>query len=230
MIQLSSTSGSSVTAPRAEASESHSHVPEPEPARRLCRDAGRSGTACQRASPDTVRITVTQGGGTPGSFLDTFDRDDSDSLGGPSQTDPQWSEAAGNLVIASADQEWAQGRQYRHAAALTGATQSASGDFISSDNNASPRLGVLLRVQDAPEPLPPLPDLRRVRASCASRSSSTAPRRCSSPSQVPLAPVGHAIPSRQRVSRARPLTLTMGTVQITVDGHDVPEREHRRCS
>ena len=32
--------------------------------------------------------------------------------------------------------------------ALTGANQSASGDFTASDNNASPRLGVILRLQE----------------------------------------------------------------------------------
>ena len=34
---------------------------------------------------------------------------------------------------------------------LTGANQSAAGDFISTDNNASPRLGVLLRYHGCPE-------------------------------------------------------------------------------
>jgi len=101
---------------------------------------------------DSVRITVTQGGGggTPGSFLDDFNRGDSDSLGGPSQTGPQWTEAAGNLVIDGQKlTNGLRGDNIGTLSALVGANQSASGDFIASDSNASPRLGVLLRFQDA---------------------------------------------------------------------------------
>lgn len=112
--------------------------------------------------PDSVKITVTQGGGggTPGAFQDDFNRANSDTLGGPSQTGPQWTEAVGSLAIngnqlknivldASGNPTSSRGDNIGTLSALTGANQSASGDFTASDNNASPRLGVLLRFQDA---------------------------------------------------------------------------------
>ena len=102
--------------------------------------------------PDSVRITVTQagGGGAPGAFFDDFNRDDSDSLGGPSQTSPHWSEAAGNLVVNGQRIE----NELRDdnigiLSALTGENQSASANFISTDHGTGPRLGLVLRYTDS---------------------------------------------------------------------------------
>jgi hypothetical protein len=56
----------------------------------------------------------------------------------------------GNLKIASNKLvNTARGDNIGYLPTLTGANQSAAGDFTSGDNNASPRLGVLLRYQDA---------------------------------------------------------------------------------
>jgi len=111
----------------------------------------------QLSDNDTVKITVApSGGGGGGSFQDTFTRADSDTLGGPSPSGPQWAEPVvttqytGNLAIAGNKLvNTARGDNIGYLPALTGANQSAAGDFTSGDNNASPRLGVLLRYQDA---------------------------------------------------------------------------------
>jgi hypothetical protein len=105
---------------------------------------------------DTVTITVApSGGGGGGSFQDSFTRADNDILGGPSPSGPQWAEPVvnsqytGNLRITGNKLvNTARGDNIGYLPTLTGANQSASGDFISTDNNASPRLGVLLRYQD----------------------------------------------------------------------------------
>jgi hypothetical protein len=111
---------------------------------------------------DTVTITVTGGGGGGGTFTDNFNRSDSDTLG-PGGGGAQWVEPAvnaqytGNLVINGCGaspcvngklKNAARGDNIAYLPSLTGATQSAGGDFTSGDNNASPRLGVLLRYQD----------------------------------------------------------------------------------
>ena len=164
--------------------------------------------------PDTVRITGLRAG-DPGSFLDTFDRDDSDSLGGPSQTDPQWTEAAGNLVIKNQRIEnGLRGDNIGTLAALTGANQSASGDFISSDNNASPRLGVLLRVQDARNHY----RLYRISGGSSQLRISKLVNGAETilkSVQVPVATVNMPFHLAASVAGTT-LTLTMGTVQISV--------------
>jgi hypothetical protein len=85
------------------------------------------------------------GSGTGGTFSDNFDRPDSTVIG------PRWQEVAGDLTVS--------GGELRHAAAkgahvavvsdLSGATQTASARFASSNNTASPGFGLVLRFQDA---------------------------------------------------------------------------------
>ena len=169
-----------------------------------------------RSSPDSVRITVAQGGGgaTPGSFLDDFNRADSDSLGGPSQTGPQWTEAAGNLVIKSQKvTNGLRGDNIGTLSAPVGANQSASGDFISSDSNASPRLGVLLRFLDARN------HYRLYRISGGSNQLRISKlvngtETILNSVQVPMAAVNVPFHLVGRVV-GNTLTLTMGTVEIT---------------
>ena len=91
---------------------------------------------------DTVSVIVNPVGGSL-SFQDSFDREDSPSLGNG------WTEAAGDLII--------QGQEMRNAAlngfhvavraSLVLVNQEAEGDFASVNNNASTRLGVVLRYQ-----------------------------------------------------------------------------------
>ena len=105
---------------------------------------------------DTVKITVAAGGGGGGgSFQDTFNRA---GFRYPRRSEPERDPVGrtgerpytGNLAIAGNQlMNAARGDNIGYLPTLTGANQSASGDFISTDNNASPRLGVLLRYQDA---------------------------------------------------------------------------------
>jgi hypothetical protein len=65
--------------------------------------------------------------------MDDFNRADSDTLGGPSQMGPQWTEAVGNLVISNQRVEnGLRGDNIGTLSALVGANQSASGDFTTS--------------------------------------------------------------------------------------------------
>ena len=182
---------------------------------------------------DTVKITVTAGGGGGSTFNDTFTRADSDLLG-PGGSGPQWAEPpvsglyTGNLVIGGGQlRNAARGDNIGYLPALTGANQSASGDFISSDNNASPRLGVLLRFQDFRNHY----RLYRI-------SGGTSQLRISKlingaetilkSVQVPMAPVGtpfHLVGSVV----GQTLTLTMGSTTISCQRHDVRDRDHRRA-
>jgi hypothetical protein len=86
------------------------------------------------------------GGGTSGTLVDGFDRPDSaTSLGNG------WSTVAGTLGVTSGQASSAASRTL-HAAVqptLRGATQTASAQFTSSDNNASPRFGLFARYVDA---------------------------------------------------------------------------------
>ena len=103
---------------------------------------------------DTVTITVAASGGGGGSFQDTFTRADSDILGGPSPSGPQWAEP----VVRPSTRESGDSRQQartRPAATISDTCRPSPArisrrraNFISGDNNASPRLGVLLRYQD----------------------------------------------------------------------------------
>ena len=168
---------------------------------------------------DSVKITVTQsgGGGTPGVFLDDFNRNYSPTLGGPSETGPQWTEAIGNLVINNQRVENAlRGDNIGILPALVGANQSASGDFSASDNNASPRLGLLLRVQgDAARN-----HYRLYRISGGSSQLRIAKLVNGAETilksvQVPMATLNTPFHLVGSVSGTT-LTLTMGTVQISV--------------
>jgi hypothetical protein len=166
--------------------------------------------------PDSVRITVIDGGGggPQGSFLDNFNRADSDALGGPSQTSPQWTEAAGNLFIAGQQvKNGLRGDNIGTLSDLVGTKQSASGDFSVSDNNASPRLGVLLRFQDARNHY----RLYRISGGSSQLRISrlvNGTETILSSVQVPMATVNtpfHLVGSVAGTT----LTLTMGTVQIS---------------
>jgi hypothetical protein len=93
---------------------------------------------------DTVTITVAAGGGGGGNFLDNFDRSDSTDIGGT------WVETIGDLKIESGQlKNVVRGDNIAHLPNLTGAIQSAAANFISTDNNAAPRLGLVLRYTDA---------------------------------------------------------------------------------
>ena len=166
---------------------------------------------------DTVKITVAAsgGGGTPGSFFDNFNRADSDLLN-PSPTGTQWAEVAGNLFIN--DQKLKNGLRGDNIGtlpALTGANQSASGDFTSTDNNASPRLGVLLRVLDARNHY----RLYRISGGSSQLRISkliNGAETILKSVQVPMAPVGmpfHLVGSVV----GQTLTLTMGSTTISVN-------------
>ena len=170
---------------------------------------------------DTVKITVTAGGGGGGTFNDTFTRSDSDLLG-PGGSGPQWAEPpvsglyTGNLVIGGGRlRNAARGDNIGYLPALTGANQSASGDFISSDNNASPRLGVLLRFQDFRNHY----RLYRISGGSSQLRISkliNGAETILKSVQVPMAPVGapfHLVGSVV----GQTLTLTMGSTTISVN-------------
>jgi hypothetical protein len=92
---------------------------------------------------DTVYVEVS---GSPiSSFTDDFNR--ADFLGGP---DPQWAVVAGHLAISGGQlANTLQGYNMAFLPDLTSVEQSAEADFTSGSNNAAPRLGVVLRFQDA---------------------------------------------------------------------------------
>ena len=96
---------------------------------------------------DTVNIIVN---GDPITKLsDNFNRDDSDTLGGPSPSGLQWAEAQGALVISGHQlKNTLRGRNVAILPDLVGIDQSAEADFTSVSNSASPGLGVILRFQD----------------------------------------------------------------------------------
>ncbi len=108
---------------------------------------------------DQVQVTVNpiQGGGG-GTFTDDFNRcttTSCDTLGGPSPQGPQWGEAKGNLEIKNGqlminvdDPSTLKGDNIA-VLPLNGATQAAEADFTSVNNSWGPRLGVVLRYQDA---------------------------------------------------------------------------------
>jgi hypothetical protein len=183
----------------------------------------------QLSDSDTVKITVAAsgGGGTPGSFFDNFNRADSDTLGSGWAEPPVSSLYAGNLVISGCGSSPCSSGKLKNAArgdnigylpALTGANQSASGDFIASDNNASPRLGVLLRFQDARNHY----RLYRISGGSSQLRISKVVNGAESILkyvQVPMATVNtpfHLVGSVSGTGTGTTLTLTMGAVQISV--------------
>jgi hypothetical protein len=90
---------------------------------------------------DSVRIHVNPVSGPTPTFTDNFDRTELGS---------QWTETAGDLVISQNRLTNTQrGDNIATVVGLSGANQSASGDFTSADNNTGPRVGVVLRYQDA---------------------------------------------------------------------------------
>jgi len=89
---------------------------------------------------DSVNITVTGGGGSPGNFVDDFNRANSTTIG------TQWVETVGDLKIEGNQlKNVVRGDNIAHVPAQTGAIQSAAANFISTDNNTGPRLGLVLR-------------------------------------------------------------------------------------
>jgi len=93
---------------------------------------------------DDVTVTVGLSGGAV-SFSDSFDRADSTSPGNG------WQEAQGDLVIKDKELRNAPLKDTHIAVlpALGGLIHAAAASFASVDNNTSPRLGIVLRVQDA---------------------------------------------------------------------------------
>jgi hypothetical protein len=99
-------------------------------------------TDAQGASDvDSVRISVNPASGPTPNFTDNFNRT---ALGS------QWTETAGDLVISQNRLINTQrGDNIATVVGLSGADQSVSGDFTSANNNFGPRVGVVLRYQDA---------------------------------------------------------------------------------
>ena len=96
----------------------------------------------QASDIDSVKISVSSGG-DPSNFTDNFNRPDGTSLG------LKWLERAGDLEIRAGKlNNVLRGDNIATVVNLTGADQSASGDFTSADNNTGPRVGVVLRYQD----------------------------------------------------------------------------------
>ena len=96
----------------------------------------------------TVHVVVT--GNPIGNFVDDFNRDASDQLGGPDPGGPEWAEVAGNLAISGGRVvNTLVGYNMAILPALPGADQSAEADFTSGSNNTAPKLGVVLRALDA---------------------------------------------------------------------------------
>jgi len=93
------------------------------------------------SAPSTLHVSVA--GGEGGIVDDDFIRDDNTVLG------HGWAEAQGDLVITNHELRNAavKGNHIAVQPGLGGATQTVSASFASVDNNASPRLGVLLRFQ-----------------------------------------------------------------------------------
>ena len=107
--------------------------------------AKNHGATTYLASAAATYVVSTTGGGTTGSFSDNFNRADSSATIGAA-----WSVAAGKLVISgnmlkNAPQA---GSAIAVVPGLSGATQTASADFTSVDNNLGPRFGIVLRYQD----------------------------------------------------------------------------------
>jgi len=85
-----------------------------------------------------------------GSVADDFNRADSDTLGAPCPPCPAWAEGQGNLVISAGQlKNTLGGNNIAVLPALSAPTQTAEADFTSVNNNASPRLGIVLRYQNA---------------------------------------------------------------------------------
>ncbi len=84
------------------------------------------------------------GGGGAGGFSDKFGRPDSASLGA------DWDEVAGDLDIEDGAVRTGDVKGYSVAVvpALSGATQTAAAEFVSTANDARPRFGLVLRYQD----------------------------------------------------------------------------------
>jgi parallel beta-helix repeat protein len=86
------------------------------------------------------------GGGTSGSFSDNFDRPDSTVVGNGWQP-----AAAGDFFVSAGELRSgaAKGNHLALVSTLAGKDQTAAADFASVDNNPNPRLGVMLRAQNA---------------------------------------------------------------------------------
>jgi PKD repeat protein len=98
------------------------------------------------AAVATITVTVLENGaGAGGTFVDGFDRPDSSSLGNG------WTVLGGEAGVKGGRLETGAvaGDSVATVPTLHGATQRASAEFSSPDNNIGPRLGILLRVKDA---------------------------------------------------------------------------------
>lgn len=98
-------------------------------------EAGLSG------SIDASYTIIAAGGGSPGSFVDSFDRPDAGTLGNG------WMVSAGDLQIISGQARNAPTKVLHMAVqpGLSGADQTVSATFASQNNNVAPRFGVVLR-------------------------------------------------------------------------------------
>ena len=82
--------------------------------------------------------------GTPGTFTDNFNRPDSPGLGN------DWSVVAGSFMIQSLEGRNLSDNPFSLAVhpGLIGATQTVAASFTATDNNASPRFGVVVRYRN----------------------------------------------------------------------------------
>jgi PKD repeat protein len=99
----------------------------------------------QASDSDTLTVTVASGGGVPTDFSDDFARADSTILGNG------WAEAQGDFSILGAELRNA-ATNGTHLAILPGMAsddQAVAADFSSTRNEAAPRLGALVRLQDS---------------------------------------------------------------------------------
>ena len=97
------------------------------------------------AASSASYVVSADGGGSAGAFSDSFDRPDAPTLGNG------WSIVSGSLSILAGEARTG-ATQALHLAvqsSLEGANQTATARFASSDNNAGPQFGVVLRYGSA---------------------------------------------------------------------------------
>jgi hypothetical protein len=101
--------------------------------------------ASTTASTSVLYNLVSDDTGTPETFTDNFNRPDSPVLGNG------WSVGTGSFMIQSLEARNEADSPFSLAVqpGLTGATQTVAASFTATDNNASPRFGVVVRYRNA---------------------------------------------------------------------------------